>query len=127
MTPGFDPTQIPGYSGALKTASDAQLAGLSATGGNPWGNPGGLIDAQKKVVAGTALPAVDAYQRLNQAGGQLGFSQAANFDQAGIGANTNLYNALGYGLNQLTQPQQDNSLAGALKALQQAGFLKGPL
>ena len=43
MTPGFDPTSIPGYAGALDTASRGILARLSATSGNPFGNPGGLI------------------------------------------------------------------------------------
>ncbi|WP_460992138.1 hypothetical protein, partial [Staphylococcus aureus] len=62
MTPGFDPMSIPGYSGAVDTTSKSLLAKLSASGGNPFGNPGGLIDANKQIVSVPDLPAIENYQ-----------------------------------------------------------------
>lgn len=124
MSPGFDPTTIPGYSGALDTASKGILARLSATGGNPFGNPGGLIEANKQIVAGTALPAINEYQRMNA---NTGFGQsmnaALNLQTQGIGADANGLNALGYGLNALTsqQPKQQ-SLADLYRSLGLGGL-----
>lgn len=117
MTPGFDPTTIPGYSGALDSASQAILAKLSATGGNPFGNPGGLIEANKAIVSGTALPAVSEYQRLNLAGGGLANLNAAipGFETGAIGANTNIYHAFGAGLANIFNPPR--SLADHLEIL----------
>ena len=71
MTPGFDPTSIPGYSGALDSSMDSMLRRLSARDGNPWGSPGGLIEANKAIVSGTALPAIQEYQRTNAGAGGL--------------------------------------------------------
>jgi hypothetical protein len=107
MTPGFDPNSIPGYSGAVDTASKGILARLAATGGNPWGNPGGLIEANKQIISGTALPAIQDYQRLNAGtGGYAGFNAAApGTATAGIGAQGGVYNAVGSGLAGLTNPQ----------------------
>ena len=116
MTPGFDPTSIPGYSGALDTASKSVLARLSASGGNPFGNPGGLIDANKQIVSGTALPAIQEYQRMNA---NTGFGNSMNaalgLQTQGIGADANSLNALGYGINALTNPQP--SLSELIKQL----------
>jgi hypothetical protein len=107
MTPGFDPTSIPGYSGAVDTASRGVLARLAASGGNPWGNPGGLIEANRQIISGTALPAIEDYQRLNAGtGGYAGFNAAApSISTAGIGAQGGVYNAVGSGLASLTNPQ----------------------
>jgi hypothetical protein len=107
MSPGFDPNSIPGYSGAVDTASKGILARLAATGGNPWGNPGGLIEANKQIVSGTALPAIQDYQRLNAGtGGYAGFNAAApSAATAGIGAQGGVYNAIGSGLAGLTNQQ----------------------
>ncbi len=115
MTPGFDPTTIPGYSGALDTASQSILRKLSATGGNPYGNPGGLIEANKAIVSGTALPAVQEYQRLNAGTGGIANLTAAApaASSSAIGSNTNFYNALGAGISTLTNPQ--SSLADLYK------------
>ena len=108
MTPGFNPMSIPGYAGALDTANKSQLAQLSVGSGNPFGNPGGLIDAQKRVVAGTALPAIQQYTGQNAS---VGFGApmgaALNLQTQGIGADANLLNTLGYGLNALTSQPMD--------------------
>ena len=97
MTPGFDVTSIPGYSGAVDTSMETLLRKLSATSGNPFGNPGGLIEANKAVIAGTALPAVSEYQRLNLAGGGLASLNAAvpGFDLSSIGAESNIWKSFG--------------------------------
>jgi PPE-repeat protein len=122
MTPGFDPMSIPGYAGALDTASKSILAKLSATGGNPFGQPGQLIDANKQIVAGTALPAVNEYQRLNLSAGGLGNLNAAipALQQGAIGQQGNVLNSVGYGLNAIANPQP--SLADMIKALNLQGL-----
>ena len=117
MSPGFDPMSIPGYAGALDSTSKSLLARLSAQGGNPFGNPGGLIDANKQIVAGTALPAIQEYQRLNaNTGFGSSMNAAANLGTQAIGADAGALNALGYGINSLTNPQP--SLADLLKQIQ---------
>lgn len=105
MSPGFDPMSIPGYAGAVDTASKGVLARLSASGGNPFGNPGGLIDAQKQVIAGTALPAIQNYQNLNSGtgfGSTLGAS--GQFGAQAIGAEGGIWNAAGAGVNDVLNP-----------------------
>ena len=121
MTPGFDPNSIPGYSGAVDTASKSLLARLSATGGNPYGNPGGLIDANKQIISGTALPAIQAYQNQNANVGFGGTLNAAgSFGGQAIGAQGNVYNAVGAGINDVMNPPQ--TLAQQLQTLKQAGL-----
>ena len=116
MTPGFDPMSIPGYAGALDSTSKNVLARLSATGGNPFGNPGGLIDANKQIVSGTALPAIQEYQRLNaNTGFGSSMNAAVNLGTQAIGADAGGLNALGYGINALTNPQP--SLSDLLKQI----------
>lgn len=121
MKPGFDPTTIPGYAGALDSTSQAILRKLS-TQGNPYGSPGGLIEANKAIVSGTALPAINEYQRLNA---NTGFGSSMNaalgLQTQGIGADKNIYDALGYGLGQLTAPPKTD-LASLLKSLQMGGL-----
>ena len=121
MSPNFDPMSMPGYKGALDTASQSILAKLSAAGGNPFGNPGGLIEANKQIVSGTAMPAINEYQRLNA---NTGFGSSMNaalgLQTQGIGADANTLNALGYGINALTNPQP--SLADLLKQLGGSGY-----
>lgn len=108
MTPGFDPTTIPGYAGALDSSSKAILSRLSATGGNPYGNPGALIEANKQIVNGTALPAVQNYQNQNAASG--GISQLAGavpgIAQQAIGSGSGVYSALGSAASSAFNPPQ---------------------
>jgi hypothetical protein len=122
MTPGFDPMSIPGYSGAVDTASRGILARLAASGGNPWGNPGGLIEANRQIISGTALPAIQQYQNQNAATGGYGaFNTAAPAAaSAAIGARGNVYNAVGGGLAGLLNPQP--SLIDTLRALNVQGL-----
>ena len=108
MQPGFDPSTIPGYQAALDNSSQSILRKLSAQGGNPWGSPGALIEANKAIVAGTALPAIQSYQTLNsQSGGLSSMTPAANANQsAAIGSQGNLYNSLGAAAANVTAPPQ---------------------
>lgn len=116
MTPGFNPTSIPGYQGAVDNAMETTLRKLS-TQGNPFGNPGGLIEANKSVVAGTALPALQTYQNQNSQSGGYGSINAAapGTAAASIGSNANMYNAIGYGIDQATA--EPSSLDALLKRL----------
>ncbi len=106
MQQGFDPNSIPGYQAALDNSSQAILRKLSATGGNPFGNPGGLIEANKAIVAGTALPAIQNYQLLNSSsGGLTSMTPAANANQsAAIGSTGNTWNSLGAATAAATAP-----------------------
>ena len=109
MSPGFDPyTGIAGYKGAVDTTSESLLRRLSATGGNPYGNPGGMIEANKQIIAGTALPAIQDYTRQN----------------ASVGFNQNIAPAVGFGSNAIaTGAQADASNPFA----QTLGFLGGQM
>lgn len=117
MSPGFDITSIPGYQGALDSTSESLLRKLSATGGNPYGNPGGLIEANKAIVSGTALPALNEYARLNA---NTGFGSSMNaaipLQTGAINSEANGLNAIGSGLASLTTPK--NSLQDLLKQMQ---------
>ena len=124
MSPGFDPNSIPGYAGALDSTSKAVMAKLAATGGNPFGNPGGLIDANKQIVSGTALPAIQNYQALNaNTGFGPAMSGAMQLQQQQIGAQSNVPAAIASGLGSLTAP--DNSLQALLKQLSGTGWNLG--
>lgn len=121
MTPGFDPNSMPGYAGAVDTASKSLLARLSASGGNPFGNPGGLIDANKQIIAGTALPAIQAYQNQNANVGFGGtLNSAGSFGGQAIGSQANTYNAIGAGINDAINPPK--SLAEQMAAMKAAGL-----
>ena len=120
MTPGFDPASIPGYSGALDTASQSILRQLSAQNGNPYGNPGGLIEANKSIVSGTALPAIQSYQNQNANAGGLGALASAypatqmSATQAGSG----VLNSLGAAAGEVFNPKpQSITLADLLKGM----------
>lgn len=121
MSPGFDPTTIPGYSGALDTASQSILRKLS-TQGNPFGNPGGLIEANKAVVSGTALPAIQQYQNQNANTGALGqlAGSVAGANTAATNANSNVYSDLGSAFGAVTNPP--TSLSDLLKSLKSSGY-----
>jgi hypothetical protein len=120
MQPGFDPNAIPGYSSAIDDSMNSQIRALS-TQGNPFGNPGGLIEANKKVVAGTALPAIKNYQNQNALFGGLASLNSAvpGLSTSAIGANNNVLSQLGLGAGAAFNPPQSNtggSLAELLKA-----------
>jgi hypothetical protein len=132
--PGFDIFQAdPALQGAVDQTSNSLLRRLS-TSGNPFDNPGGLMEAQKYVNQNVALPQLNTYRSQLGGFGQLGVNTAGttSMDAAGIAArsgqnaansmgqfdmsaagavkplsNSGVYDALGYGLSSLTQPSQD--------------------
>jgi hypothetical protein len=132
--PGFDIFQSdPALQGAVDQTSNSLLRRLS-TSGNPFDNPGGLMEAQKYVNQNVALPQLNAYRSQLGGFGQLGVNTAGTtsmdaagiagrsqqgaansmgqFDMSAAGAvkplsNSGVYDALGFGLSSLTQPSQD--------------------
>jgi hypothetical protein len=119
MAPGFDPMGIPGYKTAIDNSMESQLYGLS-TQGNPFGNPSGLIDANKRVVAGTAMPAIQNYQQMNAVNGGLASMNSAvpGLQAASAQASGNIFNALGGAAADAFSTPKDNSLATLLKQFQ---------
>ncbi len=105
--PGFDITKTdPSYQGALDSASNSVLKGLSVTKGNPFDNPGAVMEANKYVTQNTALPHLNTYRSQLGSFGQLGTNTAGTASLNGAAGAGGTANALGYGLNSLTS---DNS------------------
>lgn len=123
--PGFDlSASDPGYKGALDSASQAIMSRLSASGGNPYGNPGALVEANKAIVNGTALPALQNYRNQNANTGALGqlAGSVTGLQTAGIGANSNMYGSLaGAAADVVTPRQQQTSLADLMKQMKAIG------
>lgn len=111
-SPDFKATNIPGYQDAIDNSMNSYLRKAS-TGGNPFTNPGVSTEALKYVTAGTALPELNTYRSQLASQGGLGLNTAGTADLGAAGQAGGTYDALGYGLGQLTQPQ--NSLADLLK------------
>ena len=87
FAPGFDIAKDPALTGAMDTTMDTLLRRLSATGGNPWGSPGGLAEANKYVMGNVALPYLQNYRNQNASTGGYG---AFNTTAAGGGDSTKL-------------------------------------
>ena len=112
FAPGFDIGKDPALQGAMDTTSDTLLRRLSANGGNPFGNPGGLIEANKSVLDSVALPYLQNYRKQNASTGGYGAfnttaagggnSNALNL--AGVGSDTNVWNALGSSASSVFNP-----------------------
>jgi hypothetical protein len=107
--PGFNVNSIPGLQGAMDTSYQSLLRGLS-TQGNPFGNPGGLMEAQNYVMGNVALPATQQYRNfLANAGGlgqfASGAAQGPNLGpaMAGINSSGNAFNVIGAGIADLTR------------------------
>lgn len=103
--PGFDMAQAdPAYQGAMDQSSNSILRKLSATGGNPYDNPGGLMEAQKYVTQNVALPQLNTYRSQLGGFGQLGINTAGTAGMNSVPAESGKYTALGSGLAGLTNP-----------------------
>lgn len=114
--PGFDlRTADPLFGNALtQSASDAARA-VSAQVGNPYGSPGAMAEIQQQVLNRTALPYLANYRgQLGQFGG-LGLNTSGAASMQGAGESGGAYDALGFGLSQITQPQ--NSIEDLLRRL----------
>jgi hypothetical protein len=118
--PGFDLRAAdPLYAGALSQSADEASRAVSAQRGNPYGNPGAMADIQQGILNRTALPYAQNYRgQLGQFGG-LGLNTSSNAALAGASNQGGAYDALGYGLSQLTNPQ--SSLQDLMKQFGMGG------
>lgn len=110
--PGFSMANQPDFMNALDIGSQAAARATSAKAGNPVGNPGAYADMQKYISGSLALPQLNTYRSQLGTFGQLGTNQAGAAMGNQVQSQGNQYDALGYGIGQLTQP--DNPLKGLL-------------
>lgn len=112
-SPGFSMMNEPGFKDAMDVSTKSVLSGLSAQVGNPYDNPGAVQEAQKYIMGNVALPQLNTYRSQLGTFGALGTNTAGTADMGSAGASGGMYDALGYGLSQLTG--NDTSLEGILK------------
>lgn len=115
--PGFDIWKQPGYGDLLSGVTDTQLRRLSASGGNPFGNPGGLTEMNKNITQNVGIPALAGYRGQLLQGGGVGLNAASSASLMEAGTARSPYDALGAGLGMLTTPK-DNTLEELLKRMQ---------
>ena len=130
FAPGFDIGKDPALQGAMDTTSDTLLRRLSATGGNPYGNPSGMIEANKSVLNNVALPYLQNYRNQNASTGGYGaFNTTAAgggntnaLNLAGLNADSGMWGGLAGAAGDVFNPKpQQQSLADLLKQLQGMG------
>ena len=120
-SPNFSLSNEPGYQDALNNSTNTFLRAASAgrapgvSGGNPFDNPGAWAETLKYVNSNTALPYLQNYRSGLAGAGGLGVNaSAAPFNNSAT-ASGGVLGSLGYGLQQLTNPQPNwNSLLGQL-------------
>lgn len=119
--PGFTMMNDPGYKDALDQSSKATLHGLSVQG-NPAGSPNAWAQSLNDLYAKTAYPALQNFRNTNaNAGGIASLQTAAPAAATGaIGAQANIFNAIGGGLNDIFSPKQ--TLAEQLADLRRQGL-----
>ena len=107
--PGFSMLNEPGYKDALDQTTKAMLRGLSVSG-NPANNPRAWDETLSNVNAKFAYPALQNYRNQNAATGGYGaYNTATPGLQSGAAmAGNNLYNAIGSGISNLTNPMPSN-------------------
>lgn len=110
--PNFSMANQPDFMNALDIGSQAAARATSAKVGNPTGNPGAYADMQKYISGSLALPQLNTYRSQLGTFGQLGTNQAGSAMGAQTQAQGGMYDALGYGIGQVTQP--DNPFKGLL-------------
>lgn len=126
--PGFSMENEPGYQGAVDASTNSFLRAASAgnapgvSRGNPMDNPGAWAETMKYVTNNTTLPALNNYRSQLGTFGQLGTNTAGSASLGAAGNAGNTYNALGYGLGQITSPQNTipdwiKQLGGGLSSL----------
>ena len=128
FAPGFDITSDPALRGAMDTTTDTLLRRLSASGGNPYGNPGGLMEAEKYVMGNVALPYLQNYRNQNASTGGYGaFNTTAagggdttKLNLAGINADAGMWGGLGDAASSVFTPR--SSLDQLLKQLKGYGL-----
>jgi len=113
--PGYSIADSPDFMNALDVGAQAAARATSAKSGNPVDNPGAYAEMQKYISGSLALPQLNTTRSQLGTFGQLGTNIAGSNDTAAAGQTSGAYNALGYGLGQITQPQ--NQYGGALSKL----------
>ena len=86
----------------MDSTSNAIMRKLSTTG-NPFDNPGGLMEANRYVMENTALPAINNYRSQLGTFGQLGTSTGGTASLGAIPAAGGVYDAIGAGLYNATK------------------------
>lgn len=116
--PGFSIADQPDFQNALDVGAQAAARATSAKYGNPVDNPGAYAEMQKYITGSLALPQLNTYRSQLGSFGQLGTNTAGTGDINAAGQTSGAYNALGYGLGQITQPQSIlSNNGGALSKL----------
>ncbi len=110
--PGFSMANQPDFMNALDVGSQAAARATSAKSGNPVQNPGAYAEMQKYISGSLALPQLNTYRSQLGTFGQLGTSQAGQAMGNQVQSQGGVYDALGYGIGQATQPE--NPLKGLL-------------
>lgn len=113
--PGYSMASQPDFMNALNIGADAAARATSAKVGNPVDNPGAYAEMQKYISGSLALPQLNTTRNLLMNAGNVGTGAAGTADMSAAGQTGGMYNALGYGLGQLTQPA--NPYTGALQKL----------
>lgn len=110
--PGFSMADQPDFKNALDIGAQAAARATSAKYGNPVGNPGAYADMQKYISGSLALPQLNTYRSQLGTFGNLGVNTAGTNDTNAAGSTSGIFNSLGYGLGEITKP--DNPLKGIL-------------
>lgn len=111
--PGFDIGNEPGFKNAMDTAFNTYMRAASAgnaqgvASGNPFDNPGALMESQKYLLGNLALPYLQNYRSGLSSSGQLGIEPSAQLGSNKIQAQGGVYDAIGYGIDQVFNPQPD--------------------
>lgn len=113
--PNYSIADSPDFKNALDVGAQAAARATSAKVGNPVDNPGAYAEMQKYISGSLALPQLNTTRSQLGTFGQLGTNVAGANDTQAAGQTSGMYNALGYGLGQITQPQSNTQ--GALTKL----------
>jgi hypothetical protein len=105
--PGYSLMNEPGFADALNVSSKGILSNLSAKVGNPYDNPGAQAEAQKYVMGSLALPQLNTTRSQLGTFGNLGVNTAGTADAFKAQTSGSGLNAVGYGLSNLLNPQDD--------------------
>jgi hypothetical protein len=107
--PGFSMADQPDFQNAMDVGAQAAARATSARSGNPVDNPGAYAEMQKYITGSLAMPQLNTYRSQLGSFGQLGTNTAGTASMGEASQTGGMYNALGYGLGQLTRPQDQTS------------------
>lgn len=113
--PGYSIADSPDFKNALDVGAQAAARATSAKYGNPVDNPGAYAEMQKYISGSLALPQLNTTRSQLGTFGQLGTNIAGANDTQAAGQTSGIYNSIGTGLYNLTQPQ--SPVTGALSKL----------